>query len=155
MAKLALSSYASYSTRADNSVDGLGFSSPTMLELLWSGAPTDDTRVSIEKLSENMTHGIWTFPIAAILGSISIIACIDWINRKLMLTFTFCMLALVLAAAAGSFNVLSTSSSDGLHYILVIFWNLISFLFSFGPNTLTFIVSPLLLAITWRFIQRR
>jgi PHS family inorganic phosphate transporter-like MFS transporter len=86
-----------------------------------------------------MTRGIGTFPIAAILGSIAIIACIDWINRKHMLTFTFCALAVVLAVAAGSIQVLSRQNLT--RYILVILWNLTSFLFSFGPNTLTFIVS--------------
>lgn len=91
-----------------------------------------------------MTNGIYTYPIAAILGSIAIIASIDWVNRKHLLTFTFCLLAAVLAIAAGSFEKLSAQPSP--HYILVVLWNLISFLFSAGPNTLTFVVSswPLL-----------
>lgn len=92
-----------------------------------------------------MERGIGTFPVAAILGSIAIIACIDWINRKHMLTFTFCALAAVLAVSAGSIQVLSREE-DYRRYILVILWNLTSFLFSFGPNTLTFIVSLIVLS---------
>lgn len=86
-----------------------------------------------------MTRGLYTFSLAAIVGSFAIILAIDWVNRKKMLTFTFCVLAAVLAAAAGSFKALF--HKEGLHIILIMFWNLISFLFSFGPNTLTFIVS--------------
>jgi PHS family inorganic phosphate transporter-like MFS transporter len=132
---------AAATTRANNRVDGLGFSTPTTLKLLWPPKPEHGIK---DELSNNMTRGIETFPIAGILGSIAIIACIDWINRKHMLTLTFCVLAIVLAVAAGSIEVLSrkdTFSSYSARYILVILWNLASFLFSFGPNTLTFIVS--------------
>lgn len=128
--------------RPDNLVDGLGFSAPSTLQKLWSSGPTNSTvgeRAIQDELSDNMKHGIYTFSIAAILGSLAIIASIDWVNRKHMLTFTFCALAVVLGAAAGSFKELF--QKEGLHYLLVVFWNLISFLFSFGPNTLTFIVS--------------
>ena len=124
-------------------VDGLGFSAPSTLEKLWAYAPiTDDaTEKSIEvKLRKNMRHGIFTFSIAAIAGSIFVIAIIDWVNRKHMLTFTFSLLTIVLALAAATFDKLFQKGE--LRIVLIMFWNLISFLFSAGPNTLTFIVSP-------------
>lgn len=129
--------------RANRDQDGLGFSAPKMLAILWSDASDAsdiaEASSSNESFRTNMKFAIYTYSIAAILGSIAIIASIDWINRKHMLTFTFLVLAMVLAAAAGSFTELA---GKGAHYVLVVFWIFISFLFSFGPNTLTFIVSP-------------
>lgn len=136
---------------SDRSADGLGFSAPTTLQKLWAPEPIpEDARgTNIEdRLRENMEHGIWTFSIAAILGSIFIIAIIDWVNRKHMLTFTFSLLTIVLALAAATFEKLF--QKRGLHIVLIMFWNLISFLFSAGPNTLTFIVSPSLTRVHHR-----
>lgn len=110
-----------------------------MLAILWTDVPNiADASSSNDVFRTNMKDAIFTYSISAILGSIAIIASIDWINRKHMLTFTFVVLAVILAAAASSFMELAGTDT---HYVLVVFWIFISFLFSFGPNTLTFIVS--------------
>ena len=90
-------------------------------------------------LESNMLRAIYTVSIASLLGSFLIIATINRFNRKHMLTITFCLLASVLLAAFASFKALF--HQGGLHVVLIMFWVIISFLFSFGPNTLTFIVS--------------
>lgn len=90
-------------------------------------------------LRTNMTHAIYTVSIASILGSVAVIACINRFERKTALTQSFVFLTVVLAAASGSFHVLFQQGDK--HVILIVFWVVISFMFSFGPNTLTFIVS--------------
>lgn len=92
-------------------------------------------------LESNMLRAIYTVSIASILGSNLVIALINRFDRKHMLTITFGLLAIVLFAACGSFKVLFHNGS--LNIVLIMFWVVISFLFSFGPNTLTFIVSPI------------
>ncbi|CAK1362727.1 unnamed protein product [Cercospora beticola] len=89
-------------------------------------------------LESNMLRAIYTVSIASLLGSFLIIATINRFNRKHMLTITFCLLAVVLLAAFASFK--SLFHQGGLHVVLIMFWVIISFLFSFGPNTLTFII---------------
>uniref|UniRef100_A0A2D3VGD6 Major facilitator superfamily (MFS) profile domain-containing protein n=1 Tax=Ramularia collo-cygni TaxID=112498 RepID=A0A2D3VGD6_9PEZI len=89
-------------------------------------------------LERNMLRAIYTVSIASILGSLLVIVLINRFDRKHMLTITFGLLAIVLFAACGSFKALFHQES--LHIVLIMFWVVISFLFSFGPNTLTFVI---------------
>jgi PHS family inorganic phosphate transporter-like MFS transporter len=90
-------------------------------------------------LEHNMTHAIYTVSIASIVGSIAMIVLVNRLDRRMMLICTFWLLAVVLLVASLSFRALF--HNGGLHIVLIVYWVVISFLFSFGPNTLTFIVS--------------
>jgi MFS transporter, PHS family, inorganic phosphate transporter len=92
-----------------------------------------------EVLAHNMTHAIYTVSIASILGGIAMICFVNILDRKKMLMWTFWLLGLIMLVASVSFRALF--HHEGLHIILIVYWVIISFLFSFGPNTLTFIVS--------------
>jgi PHS family inorganic phosphate transporter-like MFS transporter len=153
--------------------DGLGFNNPATLAKLWAkeplrfndkctpywlktsseitnfkcNIPPDEAERLIKHvLFENMTHAIYTVSSASILGSVAIIVCINRFERKTALTQSFVLLAVVLAAASASFHALFEQGNK--HTILIFFWVVISFIFSFGPNTLTFIVSG-----TWSHFQ--
>jgi PHS family inorganic phosphate transporter-like MFS transporter len=90
-------------------------------------------------LRENMTNAIYTVSISSILGLVLLIFLINKLDRKRLLTVTFLVLAALLFVACGSFEALFHKADR--HVILVAFWIAISFFFSFGPNTLTFMVS--------------
>ncbi|EME77811.1 uncharacterized protein MYCFIDRAFT_57367 [Pseudocercospora fijiensis CIRAD86] len=130
---------------------GLGFNNPATLAKLWSSgdlafpgdAPwwlnsSDVLNQTISDVTHNMLHAIYTVSISSILGSILIIAIINHFDRKHMLTASFALLTTVLFAAFASFKTLFHNGD--LHIVLIMFWVLISFLFSFGPNTLTFVI---------------
>ncbi|CAK3954423.1 Repressible high-affinity phosphate permease [Lecanosticta acicola] len=89
-------------------------------------------------LEANILHAIYTVSIASILGSILMIATINRFDRKDMLTVTFFAIGILLIIVASSFAALFHHES--LYVLLIVFWAVISFLFSFGPNTLTFII---------------
>jgi PHS family inorganic phosphate transporter-like MFS transporter len=90
-------------------------------------------------LRENMTTAIYTVSISSILGLILLIFLINKLDRKQTLTVTFLILAGLLFVACGSFEALFHQPDR--HVLLIVLWVAISFFFSFGPNTLTFIVS--------------
>jgi PHS family inorganic phosphate transporter-like MFS transporter len=96
------------------------------------------TPLVTEVLYTNMTHAIYTVSIASIVGSILMIGLINRQNRKTLLTATFIILAAILFAAFGSFT--SLFHHEDTHVVLIIFWVVISVLFSFGPNFLTFCI---------------
>ncbi|KAF2171348.1 hypothetical protein M409DRAFT_18465 [Zasmidium cellare ATCC 36951] len=89
-------------------------------------------------LGNNMTHAVYTVSIASILGSIAMIMMINHFDRKDMLTGTFVILGFVLIIVCASFKALFHQGAK--HIVLIVFWIVISFLFQFGPNTLTFII---------------
>ena len=101
--------------------------------------PADQGALIHDVLMTNMTHGIYTVSISSILGSLAVIALINRFDRKNMLTISFSLLAVLLIVACGSFKALFHQGDR--HIVLIMLWVLISLLFSFGPNTLTFIVS--------------
>lgn len=102
--------------------------------------PADSAVLIHDVLRTNMTHAIFTNSISSIIGSLLVIALINRFDRKNMLTLTFALLAILLIVVCASFKALF--HKEALHIILIVFWVVISLLFSFGPNTLTFIVSP-------------
>lgn len=104
---------------------------------LFPGNHTIATPLIHQVLENNMLHAIYTVSIASITGSILMIAFIDHFDRKTLLTTTFFIVGLVLIVVSTSFKSLF---QNDLHVILIMFWVIISFLFSFGPNTLTFII---------------
>jgi PHS family inorganic phosphate transporter-like MFS transporter len=92
-------------------------------------------------LRENMTTAIYTVSISSILGLVLLIFLINKLDRRRTLTVTFLILAGLLFVACGSFEALF--HQEDRHILLIVLWVAISFFFSFGPNTLTFIVSEL------------
>ncbi|KAK3675530.1 hypothetical protein LTR78_004613 [Recurvomyces mirabilis] len=100
-----------------------------------------------EILKTNMTHGIFITSIAAIAGSLVFVGTVHLLNRRLMLIATFFTLAGLLALTSGLFKVLFQDGANystpqpGGHVGLILLWAVMQFLFAFGPNTLTFIVS--------------
>jgi PHS family inorganic phosphate transporter-like MFS transporter len=92
-------------------------------------------------LRENMTTAIYTVSISSILGLILLIFLINKLDRRRTLTVTFLILAGLLFVACGCFEALF--HQEDRHILLIVLWVAISFFFSFGPNTLTFIVSEL------------
>jgi PHS family inorganic phosphate transporter-like MFS transporter len=101
----------------------------------------ESTPLIKDVLRENMTNAIYTVVISSILGLIFLIMLINKIDRKRLLTITFSILAVLLFVACFSFD--SLFHKEDRHVLLIVLWVFISFFFSFGPNTLTFIVSGL------------
>ncbi|QIW95812.1 hypothetical protein AMS68_001330 [Peltaster fructicola] len=99
-----------------------------------------------EVLTSTMKHAIYTTSIAAILGSSFYIGFAHMINRRHMLIGTFFALSVLLAITAGAFKALyhdgdaNGSPISGGHVVLIFLWALIQLFFSFGPNTLTFVM---------------
>lgn len=98
-------------------------------------------------LGDNMRHAIYTTSIAAIVGSVVFIGTVHLLCRRRMLIGSFFGLAVLLAIAAAVMRPLFHDGSAGAqplpggHVGLIFLWIVIQFFFSFGPNTLTFIVS--------------
>jgi MFS transporter, PHS family, inorganic phosphate transporter len=78
-----------------------------------------------------------TVSTGAVLGSLVLVKIIPYVRRKSMLTWSFLVLAVLLAATGGSF--LGTFQKES--YILtVVLYALCQFAFNLGPNSLTFII---------------
>lgn len=122
-------------------VSSLGVTNGTYAD----GTIADDTITQI--LRSNMKHGIYITSIAAILGSAVFVGTVHLLNRRVMLIWTFFTLAALLALTSGLFKVMFQdgawygTSQPGGHIGLILLWAVMQFLFAFGPNTLTFIVS--------------
>lgn len=63
---------------------------------------------------------------------------INWLDRKVTMVISFFILAVLLLATFASFEALFHHQQG--HVGLIVLWMVMSFFFSAGPNTLTFIV---------------
>ncbi|KAH9827813.1 phosphate transporter protein [Teratosphaeria destructans] len=138
---------------------GLGFNNPGTMAKIWStkDIPQDviDTTSSwllnssaaaagnhhdiYHVLRSNMRESLVTVCAGSILGCAAIIYAIEKLDRRKLLTRSFLALSAGLLVTGLSFKSLFHHGT--LSYILPVFYGLIQFGFSFGPNTLTFVMA--------------
>ncbi|KAF2098772.1 MFS general substrate transporter [Rhizodiscina lignyota] len=132
---------------------GLGINNPRTLAKLWQSKPiTTHNNSTIlawqadaskpnatiyDVLHDNAVHQLITVSIGSVLGSMILIKVINYFPRKKGLSWSFIIMAIILAATGGSFLGTFQKST----FILTIFlYALCQFFFNLGPNSLTFIL---------------
>ncbi|KAK0270737.1 hypothetical protein LTR35_014019 [Friedmanniomyces endolithicus] len=131
---------------------GLGFNSPTTMAKLWTSGPMPACGdvpaylfISIvgaggniyQVLYSNARQSLLKTSIASCVGSIALILAINHIDRRVTLIWTFVALAILLLITGIVFLQVFHTSGYAATIVLYAFSQLV---FSFGPNTLTFIL---------------
>ncbi|KAK1811691.1 hypothetical protein LTR12_013953 [Friedmanniomyces endolithicus] len=131
---------------------GLGFNSPTTMAKLWTSGPMPacgDVPAYLfistvgaggniyQVLYSNARQSLLTTSIASCVGSIALILAINHIDRRVTLIWTFVALAILLLITGIVFLQVFHTSGYAATIVLYAFSQLV---FSFGPNTLTFIL---------------
>ncbi|KAK3648358.1 hypothetical protein LTR56_007475 [Elasticomyces elasticus] len=131
---------------------GLGFNSPSTMAKLWTDGPMPTcgevpaylTVSSVGKggniyqvLYSNARQSLLTTSIASCVGSLALILAINHIDRRVMLIWSFIALAVLLLVTGIVF--LQVFHTTG-YAATIVLYALNQLVFSFGPNTLTFII---------------
>ncbi|KAK6420652.1 hypothetical protein LTR81_006388 [Elasticomyces elasticus] len=131
---------------------GLGFNSPSTMAKLWTDGPMPTcgevpaylTVSSVGKggniyqvLYSNARQSLLTTSIASCAGSLALILAINHIDRRVMLIWSFIALAILLLVTGIVF--LQVFHTTG-YAATIVLYALNQLVFSFGPNTLTFII---------------
>ncbi|KAK4901719.1 hypothetical protein LTR27_001491 [Elasticomyces elasticus] len=131
---------------------GLGFNSPSTMAKLWTDGPMPTcgevpaylTVSSVGKggniyqvLYSNARQSLLTTSIASCVGSLALILAINHIDRRVMLIWSFIALAVLLLVTGIVFLQVFHTTGYAATIVLYAFNQLV---FSFGPNTLTFII---------------
>ncbi|KAK4958292.1 hypothetical protein LTR10_004718 [Elasticomyces elasticus] len=131
---------------------GLGFNSPSTMAKLWTDGPMPTcgevpaylTVSSVGKdgniyqvLYSNARQSLLTTSIASCVGSLALILAINHIDRRIMLIWSFIVLAVLLLVTGIVF--LQVFHTTG-YAATIVLYALNQLVFSFGPNTLTFII---------------
>ncbi|KAF2772345.1 MFS general substrate transporter [Teratosphaeria nubilosa] len=138
---------------------GLGFNNPGTMAKIWttkdisqdvidttsswllnsSAAAAGNHHDIYHVLCSNMRESLVTVCVGSILGCAAIIYAIEKLDRRKLLIRSFLALSAGLLVTGASFKSLFHHGT--LSYILPAFYGLIQFGFSFGPNTLTFVMA--------------
>jgi hypothetical protein len=110
-------------------------------------SPHGDDGTIYQVLRSNAKECMITTSISSILGSLLMIMLINKFDRRVALIWSFVALSAALVVLGVAFLYLFHTPS---HIVLIVLYALIQFGFAFGPNTLTFSKSSLILLSCWR-----
>jgi PHS family inorganic phosphate transporter-like MFS transporter len=113
----------------------------------WNTNPTDSLNPAIlisnatiyDSLVRNPIQSMETVSVASILGSLAFILVVNYVPRREWLIYSFVSQAILFIVTGGSFYAVFHREN---HAVTVCLVAICHFLFNFGANTLTFMVSP-------------
>ncbi|KAI9688688.1 MAG: hypothetical protein M1822_001045 [Bathelium mastoideum] len=132
---------------------GLGFNRADILAKIWADGPKETGHgVPVWRLESSLSdpgatiydvlynqakQSLLTISIGSLLGSVAIVMAINRLDRRDLLVATFLVLAALLYTTGG---VLLATILTVNHGVVIVFYALCQTFFSFGPNTLLFII---------------